>query len=324
MLPFPFDVSLFMFFIYSVVGWIVEVCYYGVTEGKFINRGFLFGPMCPVYGLGFYGVIWFFLPLMDNFPALFFGSAIICTAVELLAGVILYAIFHLRWWDYSEYKFNFKGFICLRFTIYWGIACSLGMHVLHPAVSAFINILPFYVRIALLAIMSALLLVDIILTVTAIIGFNKKVQFLSKMSGGFLKVSDNLGQKIYGTVDTIVTKTTPAVETTTNTYAEYKELYSSHRKEERELSKKHRAQERELIARYVNEGKQGITNTSKEALDKSKEALVRFRKLLPEIKLASRIRVSRNDADAESIWMLQAHYADMIGADSDEYIFEDE
>jgi len=94
-------------------------------------------------------------------------------------------------------------------------------------------------------------------------------------------------------------------------------MYSAHRREEKNLSKKHRALERELLANYLNEGKQGITNTSKEAISKIKE-------LLPEIKLASRIRVAKTDDQAESIWLLQQHYADMIGADSDDYIFDDE
>ena len=92
MLPFPLDVSLMMFFIYGFIGWVVEVIYYGITEGKFINRGFLNGALCPVYGIGFYCVIWFFRPIMDSFPMLFFGSAIVCTTVELIAGAILYAI----------------------------------------------------------------------------------------------------------------------------------------------------------------------------------------------------------------------------------------
>ena len=103
LLPFPLDVSLMMFFIYGFIGWVVEVIYYGVTEGKFINRGFLNGALCPVYGIGFYCVIWFFRPFADSFPMLFFGSAIVCTTVEFIAGVILYVIFHLRWWDYSDY-----------------------------------------------------------------------------------------------------------------------------------------------------------------------------------------------------------------------------
>ena len=316
MLPFPFDVSLFMFFVYSLIGWVVEVIYYGITEGKFINRGFLNGPLCPVYGIGFYCVIWFFLPVMDSFPMLFFGSAIVCTTVELLAGVILYAIFRLRWWDYSNYRLNFHGFICLRFSIYWGIACSLGMNILHPAVLKIATHIPKYALIGILGVFSLLTIVDIIVTVTAIIGFNEKVRLLSSMSGGIRKYSDKLGSSIYGTVDTIKTKTGPAIEITQNDYVEFRETLASHRKAEKELAKKNRAEERALIAKYASEGRQGIVNTSKAAMHAVK-------KKMPEMKLALRIRFSREDENAESIRVLQQHYADMLGMDSDEELFED-
>ena len=316
MLPFPFDVSLFMFFVYGLIGWVVEVIYYGITEGKFINRGFLNGPLCPVYGIGFYCVIWFFLPVMDSFPMLFFGSAIVCTTVELLAGVILYAIFRLRWWDYSNYRLNFHGFICLRFSIYWGIACSLGMNILHPAVLKIATHIPKYALIGVLGVFSLLTIVDIIVTVTAIIGFNEKVRLLSSMSGGIRKYSDKLGSSIYGTVDTIKTKTGPAIEITQNDYVEFRETFASHRKAEKELAKKNRAEERALIAKYASEGRQGIVNTSKAAVHAVK-------KKMPEMKLALRIRFSREDENAESIRVLQQHYSDMLGMDSDEELFED-
>ncbi|MCI1264697.1 MAG: putative ABC transporter permease, partial [Saccharofermentans sp.] len=89
MLPYPFLDSYMMFFIYSFIGWVVEVIYYGVVEGRFINRGFLNGPMCPLYGLGFYAAIWFFEPFTGNFFVVFFGTALAATTVELIAGVIL-------------------------------------------------------------------------------------------------------------------------------------------------------------------------------------------------------------------------------------------
>lgn len=305
-LPFPLTDSLLMFYIYGFIGWIVEVCYYGITEGKFINRGFLNGPLCPVYGIGFYGVIWFFQPFLDSFPMLFFGSAIVCTMVELLAGVILYAIFRLRWWDYSNYRLNFHGFICVRFSIYWGIACSLGMYMLHPAVMHLIFNIPKYVKYAVLGCFTTLMVIDIIVTVTAIVGFNKKVRLLAEISGGIRKYSDKIGSSIYGTVDTIKTKTAPAVEMTTADYTQFREVYTGNRKEERELYRKHREQERELLAKYVKEGRQGITKTSKEAFNSVKL-------LLPEMKLASRIRFGKNDENAETIRMLKAHYSDISG-----------
>lgn len=327
MLPFPLDVSLMMFFIYGFIGWVVEVIYYGITEGKFINRGFLNGALCPVYGIGFYCVIWFFRPIMDSFPMLFFGSAIVCTTVELIAGAILYAIFHLRWWDYSDYRLNFKGFICLRFAIYWGIACSLGMYMLHPAVLKLINLIPPMARLVILFIACVITVIDIIVTITAIVGFNKKVRFLNSVSGVFRMPSDKIGSSIYGTVDTIVTKTAPAVQLTQNDYTEFRETFAAHRKAERELARKNRAEERQLLARYASEGRQGIVNTSKAAskaaVDKSKAAVKKVKNIIPEAKLALRIRMNRNDENAETIRVLQQHYVDVLGADSDEEVFDD-
>ena len=315
-LPFPLDTSLVMFFIYGFIGWIVEVIYYGITEGKFINRGFLNGPLCPVYGIGFYCVIWVFRPFLNDFPVLFFGSAIICTVVELLAGVILYALFRLRWWDYSDYRLNFHGFICLRFTIYWGIACSLGMYMLHPAVLKLVNMVPKPAVYAFLGINLLILVIDIIVTVTAIIGFNQKVRFLSGVSGGIRKYSDKIGSSIYGTVDVIVSRTSPAVKMTQKDYNEFKKVYASHRKAERELSRSNRAEERQLLVRYASEGRQGIVNTSKAAVDAVKLKI-------PEMKLALRLKFGKDDENAESIRFLQQHYTDELGADSDEELFEE-
>ena len=328
MLPFPIDVSLMMFFIYGFVGWVVEVIYYGITEGHFINRGFLNGALCPVYGIGFYCVIWLFRPFLDSFPMLFFGSAIVCTTVELIAGVLLYAIFRLRWWDYSDYRFNFKGFICLRFAIYWGLACSLGMYMLHPAVMRCIEFIPPYARHIALLLLIINTVIDIIVTVTAIVGFNKKVRFLKNVSGVYRMPSDKIGSSIYGTVDTIVTHAAPAVQMTQSDYAEFREVYTSHRKQEKELARSHRAEERQLIVKYASEGKQGIVNTSKAAskaaVDKSKAAVTKMKNIIPEARLALRLRMNKNDENAETIRVLQQHYADMLGADSDEELFEED
>ena len=309
-LPYPFIESYLMFFIYSFVGWVVEVIYYGITEGKFINRGFLAGPLCPVYGLGFYGVIWFFSPLAHNFPVLFFGSAITATTVELLAGVILYWIFHLRWWDYTDYKFNFHGFICLRFSIYWGIACSLGVDMLHPTVMKLINFANGLTKYTVVSILSMILVLDIVVTVTSIFKFNERVRFISNISGGIRLVSDKLGTQIYDTVDTIVTKTSPAVETTTQSYAEFREMYSKHREEEKELSKRHRAEERELLGTYVDIGKQGLVKTKDAAGAKFGSFLGTLKS--SEIRILHSLRPGRGDDNDETIRYLQDQLEDQL------------
>lgn len=321
MLPFPFIDSMLMFFFYGFVGWIVEVIYYGVTEGKFINRGFLNGPLCPVYGLGFYGVIWAFAPLVHSVPLLFFGSALVATTVELIAGVILYQIFHLRWWDYSDYKYNLNGFICVRFFLYWGLACSLGMYILHPACMTVIHHMPGRLRFTLVACLSVITFVDIVVTASTIWGLNQKAKIISSISGGIRKTSDKLGSQIYDTVDTIVTKTSPVVETTQHSYAEFRDLYTAHREEEKLLARKHRTEERALLGSYVAAGKTTIVKTKDAAAEKVIHSIMNLKSA--EIHILERIRPGSKDPNAEVLRYMKKNMIDTLGADSD-YEFIDE
>ncbi len=327
-LPFPFFESMIMFFVYSFIGWIVEVCYYGVTEGKFINRGFLGGPMCPVYGLGFYGVIWFFRPFVDYFPILFFGSAFVATTVELIAGVILYWIFHLRWWDYSEYRFNFKGFICLRFSIYWGVACSLGMYLLHPTVMWIIGLMNRPVIHGTVIILCILMVTDIVISICCIFDFNDRIKFIDRMYHQTHLVSDKLGEQIYDTVDTIITKTSPAVNTTQNSINEFRVLYATNRKEEkelaalhrnreRELAERHRNEEKKLLGEYVNLGKTSIAKTKDAATEKILGTVSIIRSA--DINLLKRIHISKNDINSETLKFLKTHFDNNYDSISEEF-----
>ncbi len=111
---------LIYFFIYAFIGWVVEVSYHAVTKGKFINRGFLAGPYCPIYGFGAISVIYFLTDIAEkNKLVLFLGSMLIATLIEFVAGFLLEKIFHERWWDYSDRKLNIGGYICLEFSAIW-------------------------------------------------------------------------------------------------------------------------------------------------------------------------------------------------------------
>ena len=109
------------FLIYSFGGWALEVVYHAVACGKVINRGFLNGPVCPVYGFGVLSVF----AMMNTFQGsgyqlndgmIFLFGVILATAVELIAGWLLDVCFHARWWDYSNKPLNFHGYICLEFS----------------------------------------------------------------------------------------------------------------------------------------------------------------------------------------------------------------
>ena len=119
--------TLAYFLIYSCLGWCLEVVYAAVTTGKLVNRGFLNGPVCPIYGFGMVIVLYALTPLVDNTLLLYLGGVILPSALELVGGWALYKLYRTRWWDYSDYPFNIGGYICLEFCLLWGVGTLVGV-----------------------------------------------------------------------------------------------------------------------------------------------------------------------------------------------------
>ena len=124
---------LWLFLIYAFLGWCTEVAYAAVSTGKFVNRGMVNGPVCPIYGLGVLLVLLLLKPLTIHPLLLFLGAAVITTGLEFLTGWVLERIFHDKWWDYSDQPFNLRGYVCLKFSLLWGLACLLVVYVVHPS-----------------------------------------------------------------------------------------------------------------------------------------------------------------------------------------------
>ena len=148
------------FLIYSFLGWSAEVIFFTVTRGRFVNRGFLNGPVCPIYGFGVILVVFCLTPLKDNLLLLFFGSVFLTSALEFLTGLVLELLFHEKWWDYSKEPFNIKGYICVRMSLLWGFACLLIVHVFHPLVEKFVNWIPLPVGYTAVGVLGAAFLAD--------------------------------------------------------------------------------------------------------------------------------------------------------------------
>lgn len=133
----PKDIILY-FTIYSFLGWCTEVSYAYYKQKKFVNRGFLKGPFCPIYGFGVVLVV-FLLKDISNIILVFILSIIITSALEYLTGLVLETLFRCKWWDYSENFMNIKGRICLSFSIFWGIVCVFIIKCVHPIVNIIVN-----------------------------------------------------------------------------------------------------------------------------------------------------------------------------------------
>ena len=110
------------FLIYSCTGWCLEVIFAAATTGQLVNRGFLNGPVCPIYGFGMVIVLFTLTPLQDSVLLLYIGGVILPSALELVGGWALYKLYHTRWWDYSDFPFNIGGYICLEFSLLWAWA----------------------------------------------------------------------------------------------------------------------------------------------------------------------------------------------------------
>lgn len=206
-MPQTFYEVVYIFMIYAFIGWCAEVSYAALDIGVFVNRGFLNGPLCPIYGVGVLIVIEVLFPLKDNLIVLFIGSVVLTTVLEYIVGFLLEKVFHNKWWDYSEYPFNINGYVCLKFSVLWGLSCSFIVLVLHPIIFAFIHIIPKTFGIVLLVFVLLAFIVDCVFTISTILKFNKRLVIIGEAAERLKQISDEIGENIYArTTDVIERK----------------------------------------------------------------------------------------------------------------------
>ena len=177
------------FVIYAFLGWCLEVAFHAVQTGRFINRGFLNGPVCPVYGFGVVIVVLCLTPLSHNLFLLFAGSVVLTSLLEFLTGFILEKAFHTRWWDYSGQPFNVKGYI-------WGFACVFVLRLVHPMIRELIGWVPHLASVILVCVLLGLFIADTVATVIAVRRLDKKLRLLSEVGRKLREGSDAIGENI--------------------------------------------------------------------------------------------------------------------------------
>ena len=187
---------LWYFFIYAFLGWCSEVCFAALRTGSFVNRGFLNGPLCPIYGFGVVLVVSLLAPVKEHFFLLFLSSVVLCSALEWITGFLLEKLFHQKWWDYSDQPFNLNGYICPIFSLLWGFACLIIMDMVHPAVESLVRHIPRPVGLFLLAVFLVLAVVDVSATVAAMVGLNKHLRQLDEMAARIKQASNELGENL--------------------------------------------------------------------------------------------------------------------------------
>jgi uncharacterized membrane protein len=190
--------QLFMFFfIYGFIGWCLEVCYHALETGKWSNRGFLNGAICPIYGIGVVVILYVLEPISEFGPLLFVGGVVLCSAIELMTGYVMEKIFHQRWWDYSSERFNVKGYICLKFSLYWGVGIVFIIKIVHPSIQRFVDWIPYEMGVVILIIAWMVLALDAVDTFRTIIGINKELETIHEAASVIRKVSDGISERLF-------------------------------------------------------------------------------------------------------------------------------
>ena len=190
--------TVYWFFLYGFIGWGVEVVYAAIKTHKLVNRGFLCGPICPIYGFGMVGLVYSvsLIPMPDSGSmsavAIFFIGMILTTAIELVGGWALFKIYHIRWWDYSEMKFNLGGYICPQFSLLWGLGSVLMIKVVHPLLARGSNPMPFKIMLILDIVLFVLFAVDVAVSTAAAIGLNKYLREIDELRARLRVTSDKL------------------------------------------------------------------------------------------------------------------------------------
>ena len=180
---------LWLYMIYSFIGWCGEVAVAAVKRHRFVNRGAVSGPFCPIYGLGAAVVAVFFPELKGNPLFLFLGGMVVNTFVEYVTGRIMEMSLHKKWWDYSDQKFNLGGYVCLKTSVLWGIWTVLMIYVLNPVFTGLVGLIPKLWGEIILWVLFGLLIVDFIGTVIAVWGLKKKNGRIDQIREGLGRTS---------------------------------------------------------------------------------------------------------------------------------------
>lgn len=195
-IEYSFYQMFFIFIFWSFIGWMIEIVDMSYETGAFQNRGFLNMPICPIYGVGVLLILVIFRPFKDTYLLLGVLSTTLCTAFEFFMGWLMETLFHTRWWDYSHMKFNIKGYICLRNSLFFGTGCVLMYHFFEPWLEGAVAMIPVRVGWGFIILMSVLIVIDTVASVLAAAKLQNRIKRLDEISRIMLAVSEKTGMKL--------------------------------------------------------------------------------------------------------------------------------
>ena len=190
---------IWLFLIYSFLGWMLETILAATEQRRFVNRGLINGPLCTIYGVPIVILTIFGqeLPLFW----LFLGAMIVATVTEWIGGHMIERFYHERWWDYSDIKWNLDGYICLPASLVWGVLGTISMRWGNGLLIRLYGFLPEGIGHLLVWILAGMLVLDVTATIFALSGIGRSTQKWEAVDSWFTSISLRIGQWLYGHVD---------------------------------------------------------------------------------------------------------------------------
>lgn len=183
---------LFFFYFYCFFGWVFESTYVSIKSRHFVNRGFMRGPFLPIYGSGAIMMLVVSMPFQDNLILTYLAGCVGATLLELVTGMTMEALFKVRYWDYSNQKFNYKGHICLSSTIAWGFLTIFMTQFLHKGVEKLVLSIPYNVLTILTVVLSVYIVADFTLSFKAAMDLRDVLIGLDKARAEMEKIQKRL------------------------------------------------------------------------------------------------------------------------------------
>lgn len=186
----------FYFLFYAFVGWSVEVCYMANELDHFENRGFLLGPINPIYGFGVLIIIRFLAPIRSTL-ILYAAACIICTVFEFLVGLGLEKAFNHRWWSYDHERFNYRGIICLKVSMLWGLGCVFLLKLVQPLLTRFLDMMPKWLGVSLIVFFSVFIFMDTLTSLMRSLHLKFRIKWMDRFTKAvLLKISTFTGRRL--------------------------------------------------------------------------------------------------------------------------------
>lgn len=283
-MPISLYFILLYFFVYGFLGWCTEVGYAAFKTHHFVNRGFLNGPICPIYGVGVTAVITVLTPYKSDIIVLYILSVVLVTVLEGLTGWAMDKIFHNKWWDYSDMPLNIGGYVCLLFSIVWGFTCLLIIYFVQPLIHHALALIPTVVGIVLIVVFGIILIADLYVTASTIFKFNRRLASMEKIAAEMHAISDQIGQEIFETTIRAMDMQEASKEKLATATGEIKEKMQDTASELKERTQGTASEIKEKVQDTASGFKERTQGTASEIKERAQDAKERSQEISEELR----------------------------------------